>query len=156
MKTRHGFVSNSSSLSFICDICNEEASGMDLSIEEAEMRECVNGHITCNRHDIEVKKFDEWKDKIEEEKGNDEKSQEADDFEDHGKVPAEFCPVCRMNFVIDHDLLRYLLVKAGKTHLEAVQDIKNEFSDYESFTGFIDEKSDFYFIFYSFRAAKRF
>ncbi len=134
MKARNGFISNSSSTSFICDICGEEASGWDMGIDEAEMRECANGHITCNRHDIEVRKFDEWKDKIE-----DDKSEEAEDFRDYGKVPAEFCPVCRMDFVIDHDVLRYLLVKAGKTHLEAVQDIKNEFSDYESFTGFVDK-----------------
>jgi len=44
MKKRIGFVSNSSSSSFICDISGEVVSGRDISLEEAEMYECENGH----------------------------------------------------------------------------------------------------------------
>src|SRR5512135_424322 len=52
MKTRNGFVSNSSSTSFTCDVCGEEASGMDLSCSEAGMVECLNGHTFCETHEL--------------------------------------------------------------------------------------------------------
>jgi len=39
MKIRQGFVSNSSSSSFTCDVCGEEVSGYDVCLSEAEMSE---------------------------------------------------------------------------------------------------------------------
>ena len=54
MKIRTGFVSNSSSSSFVCDFCGEEQSGMDLCLREAGMVECVNGHIFCEAHAINL------------------------------------------------------------------------------------------------------
>jgi len=50
MKIRKGFVSNSSSSSFICDVCGQDASGYDMSLSDAEMYECENGHIFCEDH----------------------------------------------------------------------------------------------------------
>ena len=50
MKIRNGFVSNSSSSSFICDVCGQDVSGWDMSLSEAEMYECENGHIFCEHH----------------------------------------------------------------------------------------------------------
>jgi len=50
MKIRTGFVSNSSSSSFICNICGNDASGWDLGLEEAGMYECSNGHTFCEHH----------------------------------------------------------------------------------------------------------
>lgn len=49
-KIRKGFVSNSSSSSFICDVCGYEASGFGMSLYEAEMFECENGHTCCEEH----------------------------------------------------------------------------------------------------------
>ena len=43
MKIRNGFVSNSSSSSFICEVCGQDASGYDMSLSDAEMYECING-----------------------------------------------------------------------------------------------------------------
>lgn len=45
MKVRIGFISNSSSSSFVCSVCGREESGYDLSMEEVEMVYCENGHI---------------------------------------------------------------------------------------------------------------
>jgi hypothetical protein len=45
MKVRTGFVSNSSTSSFICDICGDVEAGYDLSLTDVEMHQCVNGHI---------------------------------------------------------------------------------------------------------------
>jgi len=50
MKQRLGFVSNSSSSSFICDVCGKDATGWDMCLYEAEMFECENGHIFCESH----------------------------------------------------------------------------------------------------------
>ena len=47
MKKRKGFVSNSSSSSFVCDVCGNDVSGMDMCLDEAEMAECKNGHTVC-------------------------------------------------------------------------------------------------------------
>lgn len=52
MKKRLGFVSNSSSSSFICDVCNEVESGMEMGLEEAGMYECEKGHIFCISHSL--------------------------------------------------------------------------------------------------------
>ena len=54
MKIRKGFVSNSSSQSFVCDVCGYETSGWDLSLSEAEMVECENGHTLCQEHVLEA------------------------------------------------------------------------------------------------------
>jgi hypothetical protein len=44
MKERNGFVSNSSSSSFICVVCGEIESGMDAGPYDFDMVECTNSH----------------------------------------------------------------------------------------------------------------
>lgn len=50
MKVRTGFVSNSSSSSYICEICGRSAAGWDMSPDEAEMVICKEGHLFCSHH----------------------------------------------------------------------------------------------------------
>ncbi len=50
MKIRNGFVSNSSTSSFVCDVCGATEAGMDLTLGEARMKQCVNGHTLCDGH----------------------------------------------------------------------------------------------------------
>lgn len=52
MKVRQGFVSNSSSSSFICDACGQDSSGWDLCMDEAGMFQCENGHTICDGEKI--------------------------------------------------------------------------------------------------------
>jgi hypothetical protein len=50
VKYRKSFVTNSSSSSYICDVCGEDASGWDMTLSEANMYECENGHVFCEDH----------------------------------------------------------------------------------------------------------
>jgi len=50
MKKRRGFVSNSSSSSFICEVCGEAESGYDMSLADAGFYECEEGHVFCIDH----------------------------------------------------------------------------------------------------------
>ena len=50
MKTRSGFVSNSSSTSFTCDVCGTTESGWDASASDCGMCECEVGHVFCEGH----------------------------------------------------------------------------------------------------------
>lgn len=47
MKFRKDFVTNSSSSSYVCEICGRTESGWDIGLSECEMMECVNGHVFC-------------------------------------------------------------------------------------------------------------
>jgi hypothetical protein len=56
VKIRKGFVSNSSSSSFTCDVCGSTESGMDLCLSDIGMSECENGHTICDSHKLKVDK----------------------------------------------------------------------------------------------------
>ena len=58
MKIRNGFVSNSSSSSFVCEICNMKQTGWDISLEEVDMSCCENNHTFCNSHLLDPNNFD--------------------------------------------------------------------------------------------------
>lgn len=50
MKYRVGFVTNSSSSSYVCEVCGHDESGWDMCLSDAEMVQCVNGHTFCEDH----------------------------------------------------------------------------------------------------------
>lgn len=50
MKVRKGFVSNSSSSSFICEVCGHVESGYDCGLEDIDFVQCENEHIMCDSH----------------------------------------------------------------------------------------------------------
>lgn len=53
MKIRSGFVSNSSSSSFVCDLCGNAESGYDMSIQDADMFRCTDcGKEYCISHKL--------------------------------------------------------------------------------------------------------
>jgi len=52
MKIRLDFVSNSSSSSYLCEVCGEIEFGFDASKEELGMCSCSRGHTFCIEHKI--------------------------------------------------------------------------------------------------------
>lgn len=78
MKVRKGFVSNSSSSSFICDLTGADVSGKDLSLNECDMVQCINNHIFFYEG---YPMIEEWINSDENEEYN-------------YSLPAELCPIC--------------------------------------------------------------
>lgn len=59
-KYRVGFVTNSSSSSYVCEVCGHDESGWDCGLSDAGMVECENGHTFCEDHmdgGIDFKEF---------------------------------------------------------------------------------------------------
>ena len=61
MKIRLGFVSNSSSSSFTCDVSGCSESGMDMGLSEAGMSACAHGHTFYDQYRVEDTVLEELK-----------------------------------------------------------------------------------------------
>jgi hypothetical protein len=53
MKKRMGFVTNSSSSSFVCVICGNVESGYDASLSDCNMVQCKCGSVFCTSHTLD-------------------------------------------------------------------------------------------------------
>lgn len=138
MKIRVGFVSNSSSSSFVCDVCGASESGWDACLEDFDMCECVNGHIMCkdemledpeDAEDIVVPSEDtqdqssimlDAPDPDAEEDECDEDEDDEDDYE----VKEKYCPICNFIVFSQSDAAKYLEKKTGISREEAFEQVK--------------------------------
>jgi hypothetical protein len=75
-KIRNGFVSNSSSSSFICNVCNRISEGYDWNNSSGGIVQCEHGHFFCYDHALE-KDDSFW-----------------DCLKNDGIFPEKYCPVC--------------------------------------------------------------
>jgi len=167
MKIRKGYVSNSSSSSFICDISGGIEVGYDLTMEDADMWECENGHTMYDsyvkydsekelvleylRNDLVISKSSSYRDDhaeieyiIEEIDKVSETDFDINDYEnfiEYGdlryKLPAKFCPICSMEKFKKDELITFLLKETNTTLVEISLKIKEQFNDYDSFKNFI-------------------
>ena len=148
MKIRSDFVTNSSSSSFVCEICGRTESGYDLGLSECEMMQCVNGHLFCCDEALEmpskkemVKMIleNEWnkdryvygsggyKDYTEEELLVMSEDDLFDNFcSDNGyyEVPECVCPICQFIEYSEYDLSAYLLKEYGISREEVFAEVK--------------------------------
>jgi len=126
MKIRQGFVSNSSSSSFICLISGHVEAGMDMSLSDAGMVECENDHVFLD--DYVVGKIPPT-------------NIDGDEYDYHEEwryeCPAANCPVCTMSKIPDDLLLKYILKSRDLKKSEILQDIQTSFNEFKQFKEFV-------------------
>lgn len=126
MKIRKGFVSNSSSSSFICDVSGHLECGFDMSIEDAQMYECENEHTFCEDYLI-TDGWEEYSEDI------------VDGYYIRYEVPSKFCPICQMKNIKKSDMIKFLLKKSNTTISDIEKEIREKF---DSYTNLIDYLKD--------------
>jgi len=102
MKIRLGFVSNSSSSSFVCDVCGRAESGMDISLRDFDMIHCVNNHTFCTC----------------------ESTEDIPDDIDYYECPEKYCPVCSFLTFSQWDLSKYLEKRTEIPREEVFNEVK--------------------------------
>jgi len=118
MKIRAGFVSNSSSSSFVCEICGRSESGFDASHKEFDFVRCPNGHLICSE---EAYEFDE----------PEECDEECDECEreycsEDEDIPENACPICLFEVSSKSDIKRYLFKRYGIPEEDVFAEVKKK------------------------------
>ena len=108
MKIRSSFVANSSSSSFICEICGELGEGTNASPSDFDMTYCENGHVICLEHLL---------DDVEQ---NEDDVEQNEDYE----VSESVCPICQFQAMSHSDGVPYLIETRGITKKEVFDKIK--------------------------------
>jgi len=130
VKIRHGFVSNSSSNSFTCDISGRTKSGWDFSLDDADMYICEKGHVMCGHY---VRDF------ITDLVAKGDVDAVIQSIEGLRIVPTSMCPICQLKYISEENILRYLCARRGQTYDEVRQAIGDDYGDApEEFYEFID------------------
>jgi len=123
MIVRTGFVSNSSSSSFICSICGGEEAGFEVGPSDFDMVRCENEHLFhefCLSSDSknlinEIKDRDEWE----------------------GEVPSDLCPVCNLLAFDSEEVLKYIFKSRNISYNTAQDEIKEKFKTYSEFKEYV-------------------
>ena len=126
MKIRKDFVTNSSSSSFICEICGQEGSGFDVSLSDFDMCECENGHIICCEHLLNPSREEKINMILENKYWNKETDksfirEELEAMDDeylydillsgYYEIPESLCPICQFKQYSTEDMASFLLTE---------------------------------------------
>ena len=156
MKIRNGFVSNSSSSSFTCEVCGFSEETYDGS-GEYEWFTCENGHTFCEKHkrkpdaisseimrealikDAEermtVRQLSEEVLRIEglnEKQLTEEYEERLEDCETDD-VPEKDCPLCSFREFHNDEILAFMLADQKTTRKDVIAAIKGTFAGREQF-----------------------
>ena len=141
MKIRTGFVSNSSSSSFVCDVCAYSEAGWDGQYDIQVVR-CQNGHEMCEEHvDIPEKITEENKQELFnyiKEYCPTEKCPKIDESLDELQswwaktrrwlfsegIDAKDCPICNLSVVKDGEIVKHLLEKYDLSRKSVEEEIR--------------------------------
>lgn len=127
MKFRKDFVTNSSSSSFVCEICGAEGSGWDASVEDFDMFECENGHVLCQEHMLNPSRYDLHYTREElEAMDDDELFETLLGSERYYEVPECLCPICQFEEYSSYDMASYLLTQYKVPKDEVFAEIKKQ------------------------------
>lgn len=141
MKKRSGFVSNSSTSSFVCDVCGEKFTGMDAYPPDFDCSECCNGHIVCNSHLEDLPPIPDihhippmTKNGCEHEFDREtmnfcptcgEKAKVVEEYDEcDGMTNPLECPVCRLAIYAEHEMAKYLEKTRGISRDEVFATVK--------------------------------
>lgn len=168
MKYRTDFVTNSSSSSFICDVCGTHIEGYDYSLSDAEMLECESGHTFCEHH-IRIPTIEETYEYVK--KNFDEnqlvslkkltlfdKTIKPYEVEPNFAssvcevikkttdwpydIPEMYCPICKLEHIDNYDKFHYLCKKLGFNMSEIIQEIKDKFETLDDLMDFLTEEEE--------------
>lgn len=134
-KYRRDFVTNSSSSSYVCDICGRSETGMDLGLSDAGMYQCENYHTICEDEIYETPNYKEFlQESIDEvdidllnslsDMSDDELEDLAMDYEFRYYLPEKYCPICNFASYSASDMTSYLVKTRGVTRDEVFVEIK--------------------------------
>lgn len=118
MKIRTGFVSNSSSSSYVCEICNTATEAYDCNIYEIGFCECENGHMFCIDH-ILFRTNEPNEDRL---------------------IPSIACPICQFKKMPDHLFITYIKKRTGISKEDVLKDMKERFKDWKELIEYLNSK----------------
>ncbi len=162
MKTRNGFVSNSSSSSFVCAVTGDSYEGYDGEYE-VTCACCENGHefngeyaLPINSEPLPVEEMRakliantlDRKLSVAYQNASDAEIREwyADEYsedsecEDWGELPAAACPICMFQYGMSAHLLAYLMQKCDTNEQQLLDELKAKFGDYTKFFNSLDDR----------------
>ena len=145
MKIRTGFVSNSSSSSFICDICEKENDYIDNMHLDADVVICENQHrfhYKCGSK-VLIDKVEPIFNKFKEECAVG--VMDWEDFyckvdETFGMIEEGLCPICSIYKLSEYEMAKYYWKENGREQAAKVhKEIKNKFKTYKAFKQYLDK-----------------
>lgn len=164
MKTRTHFVSNSSSSSFVCNVCKHNVSGWDMCLSDSGMMMCEQGHTICTDHldsnitePSEELKLAVCMSDIKASssfKNEDQRSEEIKIISEDEDYLSDYynelvgdkgfssvgCPVCQFDSLYEHDVFVYLMNTLHLTKDDLAQQLKVKFTTYSNFKNSLHEK----------------